>query len=168
MLKARIVYQSDAAQERLQPLLTAAMEQLLTLEWREAVHELGISFSERLTYNQYTAIHQFLLTAAKALEGRIHDKGAMLGYLMDSTPAYIVTNWDAWSRMLHEKKLHSAKGEYVHIYKEGELLESGILLEYEFSPANTPFALVSCTLITSEGEQTVYGDHLTLEAEQRF
>ena len=168
MLKTRITYQTGNPAEYIQALTTSALDKLVTIEVREETKEVSVSFSEKLSYAQYALIHRFLVILAEKINGRIFDKGSMLGYLQDGTPAYIVTNWDDWSRFLHEKKLHSSQGEYVHVYANSELLESGILLEYEMSKEGEAFAITSCTLLTSEGETTLHGEALVLEAEQRF
>ena len=168
MLKTRITYGTGNPAESIQALATSTLDKLITTEVREETREIAVSFSEKLSYAQYAVIHRFLVMLAEKINGRVFDKGSMLGYLQDGTPAYIVTNWDEWSRFLHEKKLHSSQGEYVHVYADGELLDSGILLDYEMSKEGEAFAITSCTLLTSEGEATLHGEALVLEAEQRF
>ncbi|MFX3623722.1 MAG: hypothetical protein ACE3JP_06740 [Ectobacillus sp.] len=168
MLHARIIYKNENPQTEIETLLTPTAEKLITTEVNEDIREIMVSFSEKLSYPQYDVVHRFLVALSERVNGRIYDKGALLGYLKDGTPAYIVTNWDEWSRFLHGEKLKASQGEYVHVYAGGELLDSGILLEYEVTGEGETFAIISCTLITSEGEQTFYGDSLTLEAEQRF
>ncbi|GAA3320196.1 hypothetical protein GCM10020331_030200 [Ectobacillus funiculus] len=170
MLKTRITYQTGNPAEYIQALTTSALDKLVTTEVREETKEVSVSFfPKKLSYAQYALIHRFLIILAEKINGRIFDKGSMLGYLQDGTPAYIVTNWDEWSRFFYmRKKLHSSQGEYVHVYANSELLESGILLEYEMSKEGEAFAITSCTLLTSEGETTLHGEALVLEAEQRF
>lgn len=168
MLKVRVSYRNVNPMIMLKNILTPALSKLVETDMHEQSKEIIISFSEKLSYEQYASIHRFLILLAKQVNGRIFDKGCLLGYLKDGTPAYIVTNWNEWSRFLHEEKLKAAQGEYVHAYANGELLDSGILLEYELNAEGETFAVRSCTLLTSDGEQTIYGDALLLEAEQRF
>lgn len=127
--------------------------------------KIEFSFPKSLNMEEYAQIHRLIIRIHEKAGGTIEDSNSLLGYLQNGEEARIVTNWEAWVGFLQGARHKSMQGQKVRIMDEkGMEIGNGLLLDYETNDeSGSPFAVKSCTLVTSFGERTFTGQNLKIE-----
>jgi hypothetical protein len=137
-------------------------KKLITAATSEANSSIELTFSPGLGLEEYTQIHQVIVTLAEKLNAEVDDQKALLGYLKNSEGAYILTNWQKWYEFLQEAKFITLKGKKIRVLDENEQEKSsGLFVHYKLDEQTRN--ICECTLITLFGEKKITGNDLTIE-----
>ncbi len=146
-------------------LITPDQKELAKIKLLENESNIEFTFPPNLNMDQYAEIHRMIVQIHEKVGGTIEDSKSLLGYLRNGQEACIVTNWDAWVAFLQGARHKSLEGQKVRIIDEkGMELGSGLLMDYDTNNEEaSPFAIKSCTLVTSFGERKFSGSNLKIE-----
>lgn len=145
-------------------------KEIASLTLNEQHHSMDLYFSKNLLFEDYAIIHGKLSIILNECHGSIHDEDALLGYLVDGSPAYIYTNWELWASFINVAKFRSLEGNKVNVVNsQNEELASGLLVGYKFKDNNPGLSsIVECTIITLFGEKKYTGEHLMIQPAERW
>ncbi|MBB5174820.1 hypothetical protein [Texcoconibacillus texcoconensis] len=137
----------------------------------EAIHlaeekKVIISFPKALSLQALQTVNETISLIAEQLQAEVDDQETKLGYIENGQPVYIYHNFRQWVPYLTDAKYRSLKGQHVDVYNAGVHLISGLLTEVDIQAHEQSVTIQSLTLITTEGEETLYGDALQLEAKE--
>jgi hypothetical protein len=137
-------------------------KKLITASTSEENSSVKLTFSPGLSLEEYTEIHQVIVTLAEKLNAEVDDQKALLGYLKNSEGAYILTNWQKWYEFLQEAKFITLKGKKIRVLDENQIEKSsGLFVNYKLDEQTRN--ICECTLITLFGEKQITGSDLTIE-----
>lgn len=125
---------------------------------------IKFEYGKNLSMDDYEIIHNCIMHVHNLVGGRIDDSNSLLGYLENGEGAYIITNWEEWYAFLHKARYKTMEGQKVKVLDAGgDELGSGLLTDYKIDrDSDVSFVVNECTLITTSGEQTFYGDYLKI------
>jgi hypothetical protein len=137
-------------------------KKLITASTSEENSSVKLTFSPGLSLEEYTEIHQVIVTLAEKLNAEVDDQKALLGYLKNSEGAYILTNWQKWYEFLQEAKFITLKGKKIRVLDENQIEKSsGLFVHYKLDEQTRN--ICECTLITLFGEKQITGSDLTID-----
>lgn len=139
----------------------------LTIQHEEYLKRMTLSFPENVTMDDCHKIHVMIRQFVKDLDAVVDDTQAHLGYDEAENKVYIYHRFQSWAAYISKAKHRSLEGQRVAVFHGNEELGHGILLTYEEVKSDDPSLLnkgtISCTLLTSSGEQSFFGEDLHLE-----
>ncbi|SDZ01464.1 hypothetical protein SAMN05421736_10585 [Evansella caseinilytica] len=126
-----------------------------------------LAFPEDVTMEECEKIHNLIASTHSFMNGRLDDETAHIGYDERGKKVFIYRGFKAWFEYISAAKHKSMEGQLVAVFHGDERLGEGILLTYHKEAAtgngnaeNAP--AVSCTIVTTTGEQRFFGDNLSL------
>ncbi|UTR15375.1 hypothetical protein MM221_01920 [Salipaludibacillus sp. LMS25] len=117
---------------------------------------LLLTCEENVSFSCCKELYYLIDELAHDLSAKIDDKEALMGYDQRGEPAYLYHGFPRWATYIDKARQHSMEGTQVEIWQHHNRLARGVLVNCP-GDENTSY-----TLITSEGEQTFYGDLLTV------
>lgn len=125
---------------------------------------IELSCNDEISFDGCKELHETIIQVAEKLSATIDDQEAMLGYDAQGKQAYLINGFQSWSEFLHQAGHRSLEGHKVECFDGDVLLGRGIFLRSDIATkdAEDNPKIPSCTIISSEGEETFLGDQLKI------
>ncbi|WP_280769280.1 hypothetical protein [Salipaludibacillus daqingensis] len=122
------------------------------------------SCKDEVSYDGCKEMHEMITHIAENLNAKIDDSDAMLGYNAEGNPTYLVHGFQSWSEFLDQAGHRSLEGHKVECFDGKVFLGKGIFISSDMATKdiNENPKIPSCTIISSEGEETFLGDKLKI------
>ncbi|ADU31179.1 hypothetical protein [Evansella cellulosilytica] len=125
---------------------------------------LVLTFPENVTMDDCEQIYGLIKSIDDNLDCHIDDAKAHLGYDSEGNKVNVYHGFPSWTKYINKAKHRSLEGQRVVIFHGEEELGHGILLTYEEVVSDDhKIKSISCTLLTTSGEQSFFGEDLHLE-----
>ncbi|MBU9713252.1 hypothetical protein [Evansella tamaricis] len=132
----------------------------VVLTHQPELKKLILQFPKEVTMEDCKTINEIITSITNEIKGDVDDQGAHIGYDKHGKEIYIYHGFYKWSDFINKAKHRSLEGHKVSVLHGENELGEGILLTYERRKISNDQRgdIVSCTLITKEGEQSFYGE----------
>ncbi|WP_416151274.1 hypothetical protein ACM26V_09990 [Salipaludibacillus sp. HK11] len=125
---------------------------------------IEITCKDEVSFDGCKELHHTITQVAEKLSANIDDQEAMLGYNAQGLPAYLINGFQSWCEFLEQAGHRSLEGHKVECFDGNVLLGRGLFLKSDIATKDAldKPKIPSCTIITSEGEETFLGDQLKI------
>jgi len=123
-----------------------------------------LSCKDEVSFDGCKELNETIIQLAEKLSATIDDQEAMLGYNAEGRPAFLFNGFRSWCEFLDQAGHRSLEGHKVECFDGDVLLGRGIFMYSDISTkdAHGKSKIPSCTIISSEGEETFLGDQLKI------
>ncbi|MFA9555838.1 hypothetical protein ACERII_00825 [Evansella sp. AB-rgal1] len=134
----------------------------LVLQENQSLNEVVLSFPNYVSMEECSQIHNLIHEIVVHVNGKVDDTAALLGYDEYGQKVYIYHGFKQWKEYIEEAKFHSLEGQNVEVYHGDELLGRGLLLSYKKERVDEENTYITCTVISTTGEQYFMGENLRI------
>ncbi|UCZ51976.1 hypothetical protein LGQ02_14095 [Bacillus shivajii] len=132
----------------------------ITISHDEESHKILFSLPNEVSFEECQKANTIIRFIADNVQGEIDDERAQLGYDEEGKPVYIYHRFEHWVEFIDEAKHRSLEGQKVAVLHGKEILGEGLLLTFKkeqpIDDSSQP--VISCTLLTTDGEESFYGE----------
>ncbi|MBU9721808.1 MULTISPECIES: hypothetical protein [Bacillaceae] len=125
---------------------------------------IELQFPQEVAMEDCQNIYNIISHIADHTEGSVHDSNAHIGYDEAGNKVFIYHGFSVWTDFIDKAKHKSLEGQKVAVYYGDDIIGEGILLTYKRKQvsSNKKEDVLSCTLVTTEGEQTFHGENMEI------
>ncbi|UTR11139.1 hypothetical protein MM300_02065 [Evansella sp. LMS18] len=134
----------------------------LVLTNHPADKEINLTFPEEVTMEDCIEINRIIEAIAGEIDGKVDDSEAHLGYDKDGNKKFIYHGFNSWAEFIDDARHKTLEGQKVAVKHGDEIMGEGILLTLDRAREGDKVKVISCTLVTTSGEQSFYGDDLQI------